>query len=389
MVFIDDILVYSRTEDEHDEHLRIVLQILREKQVYAKFNKYEFWLREVTFLGHVVSVEGIRPKPRKEFTVYSDASHVGLGCMLVQDGKVVVYVSRQLKTQEVENGGTTNFGINSDGVLLFHGQICVPNDEDLRQSILRKAHSSPYTIHPGGNKMYRDLRELYWWLGLKREVIVDQLTKSAHFISIRTNFSLRKLAKLYILEIVRLHGVPISIISGWDPRFTFQFCKKLHEALSSGFDLIAFYPRHDGRSESWEEYLSLAEFAYNNSFKSSIQIAPYEALYGRKCCTLLCWTELGERRVLGPDLVSETEDKAEIVCRFEEACDRVFYEGLSFSQGLAMEKGSELELPPELDHIHDVFHVSVLRRYRSDPTHVVSVEEIKVRPDLTFEEEPV
>ncbi|XP_052886949.1 uncharacterized protein LOC128295424 [Gossypium arboreum] len=140
---------------------------------------------------------------RKEFRVFSDESHVGLGCVLMQDGKV-------------ESGATTNFGLNSDGVLCFRGRICVLNNVDLRQSILREAHNSHYAMHPGGNKMYQDLQELYWWLGLKQElvkislwkwervtmdfvnglpltptrkdsiwVIVDRLTKSDHFISNR------------------------------------------------------------------------------------------------------------------------------------------------------------------------------------------------------------
>ncbi|KAA3483788.1 DNA/RNA polymerases superfamily protein [Gossypium australe] len=154
VVFIDDILVYSRTEEEHDLHLRVVLQILREKQLYAKFSKCEFWLREVIFLGHVVSAEGIRvdpwkveaildwklpksvseirsflgldgyyrrfqesfeklkkilieapmliqPEAGKEFIVYCDALHTGLGCVLMQEGKVVAYASRQLRPHEV------------------------------------------------------------------------------------------------------------------------------------------------------------------------------------------------------------------------------------------------------------------------------------------------
>ncbi|XP_052484854.1 uncharacterized protein LOC128039954 [Gossypium raimondii] len=75
-----------------------------------------------------------------------------------------------LRFQQIESCSTTDFGLNSEGVLCFRGQICVPNDSDLRQSILRESHSSPYSMQPGGNKMYRDLRELYWWLGLKREV---------------------------------------------------------------------------------------------------------------------------------------------------------------------------------------------------------------------------
>ncbi|XP_016750600.1 uncharacterized protein [Gossypium hirsutum] len=94
-------------------------------------------------------------------------------------------------------------------------------------------------------------------------------------------------------------------------------------------------------------------------------MSPYEALYGRKYRTPLCWTELGEHRVLGPELVFETEDKRVVPIAYQ------------------------LELPPKLDRIHDVFRVSILRQYRSDPSHIVSIEEIEVRSDLTFEEELV
>ena len=119
-------------------------------------------------------------------------------------------------------------------------------------------------------------------------VIVDRLTKSAHFIPVRTNYSLQKLAKLYIFEIVRLHGVPLSIISDKDPRFTSRFWKKLQEALGTRLSFsIAFHPQTDGKSEkviqtledmlrccvlefqgSWEKYSPLVEFAYNNSYQS-------------------------------------------------------------------------------------------------------------------------
>ncbi|XP_017613519.1 uncharacterized protein LOC108458621 [Gossypium arboreum] len=71
---------------------------------------------------------------------------------------------------QIESGSTSNFGLNNNGVLCFQGRICTPNDPDLRQSILREAYSSPYAMHPNGNKMYQDLRELYWWSGLKHEV---------------------------------------------------------------------------------------------------------------------------------------------------------------------------------------------------------------------------
>ncbi|XP_040967136.1 uncharacterized protein [Gossypium hirsutum] len=130
-----------------------------------------------------------------------------------------------MRFHQVETGTTIDFGLNNEGVLCFRDRICVLNDEDLRLSILREAHSSLYAIHPSGNKMYKALRELY----------------------------------------------------------------------------------------CWEEYLLLAEFAYYNSYQSCIQMAPYEAPYGHKCRTPLCWTELGERRVLGPKLVSETEDKVYLI----------------------------------------------------------------------------
>ncbi|KAA3461209.1 Gag protease polyprotein [Gossypium australe] len=115
-------------------------------------------------------------------------------------------------------------------------------------------------------------------------VVVDKLTKSAHFILVRTDFSLDKLVELYIFEIVRLHGVPLSIVSDRDPRFTLRFWKKLQEALGSKLHFsTAFQPQMDGQSErfegSWEKYLPLIEFAYNNSFQLSIKMAPYEALY--------------------------------------------------------------------------------------------------------------
>ncbi|KAK5775641.1 hypothetical protein PVK06_043559 [Gossypium arboreum] len=159
-------------------------------------------------------------------------------------------------------------------------------------------------------------------------------------------------------------------------------------------------------------------------------MAPYEALYGRRCRTPSCWTELGERQVLGPELVADTEDKVKLIRdRLKEASDRqksyadLKHKEIEYSVGDMVflkvspwkkilrfgKKGKlsprfigpyrilkrvgpvayQLELPSELDRIHDVFHVSMLRRYRSDPTHVVPVAEIEVRADLTFEEEPV
>ena len=181
---------------------------------------------------------------------------------------------------------------------------------------------------------------------------------------------------------------------------------------------------------SWDRHIPLVEFVYNNSFQSSIGIVPYEALYGRKCKTPLCWTELSEKKVMGPDLIQETEEKVKMIReRLKLAIDRhksyvdmkrkdiryeigekVFLKVSPWKKVMRFEKNGKLSprflgpyeviekvglvayilaLPPELEKIHNVFHVSMLRRYRSDPSHVVSSETIELRPDLSYEEVPV
>ncbi|TYG86530.1 hypothetical protein ES288_A13G140400v1 [Gossypium darwinii] len=166
-------------------------------------------------------------------------------------------------------------------------------------------------------------------------IVVDRLTKSAHFIPVRTDYSLDKLAELYISQVVGLHGVPISIVSDSDLKFTTRFWKKLQDALGTKLHFSTiFHPQTDGQSEqiiqilkdmlrycilefegTWEKYLPLIEFAYNNSFQTSIKIAPYEALYGRKCQTPLFWTKLSENNIHGVDLIEETEQKVKVISK--------------------------------------------------------------------------
>ena len=134
-------------------------------------------------------------------------------------------------------------------------------------------------------------------------VIVDRVTKSTHFLVVRMTFTLEEFCKLYIREIVRLHGVSVSIVSDQDPRFTTQFWKSFQKAMGTQLRMsTAFHPQTNGQSKrtiqvledmlkacildlkgSWEEHLPLVEFAYNNSYQASIQMVPYEALYGRSC----------------------------------------------------------------------------------------------------------
>jgi hypothetical protein len=160
-------------------------------------------------------------------------------------------------------------------------------------------------------------------------VIVDRLTKTAHFLPIKMTYSMDPLAELYIKEIVRLQGISVSIMSDCDPRFTFRFWRSLQEAPGTKLTFsTAFHPQTDRQTErmiqtledmlrlyfldfkgSWIQYISLIEFAYNNSYHASIKMAPYEALYGRRCRSPLYWDEIGERKLLGLEIVQDTCEK--------------------------------------------------------------------------------
>ncbi|GJZ88236.1 putative reverse transcriptase domain-containing protein [Tanacetum coccineum] len=174
-------------------------------------------------------------------------------------------------------------------------------------------------------------------------VIVDRLTKSAHFIPVRETDSMETLTSLYIKEIVSRHGVPISIIWNHDSHFTSRFWQSMHNALGTLLDMsMAYHPEIDGQSErtietledmlracvidfgkGLEKHLPLVEFSYNNSYHASIRAAPFEALYGRKCRSLVCCTEVGDVQLMGPEIIHETTEKIiQIRQRLQVARDR-------------------------------------------------------------------
>ena len=145
-------------------------------------------------------------------------------------------------------------------------------------------------------------------------VIVDRLTKSAHFLAVRMTFTLERFCWLYIQEIVRLHGVPVFIVSDRDPRFTTHFWKSFQKAMGTRLTMSkTFHPQTDGHKGGWDEHFPLVEFAYNNSYQASIQMAPYEALYGRLCRSSLCWTKVGESSITGPNLIRDTFENVSLI----------------------------------------------------------------------------
>ncbi|GJZ66089.1 reverse transcriptase domain-containing protein [Tanacetum coccineum] len=174
-------------------------------------------------------------------------------------------------------------------------------------------------------------------------VIVDRLTKSAHFLPIREDYKINRLARVYLNEIIVRHGVPISIISDRDSRFTLRFWQSMHEALGTRLDMsTAYHLQIDGQSEriiqtledmlracvmdfggSWDVYLPLVMFSYNNSYHSSVRCTPFETLYGRKCRSLILWAEVGKGQLIGPEIVQETTKKiSQIKDRLKAARDR-------------------------------------------------------------------
>ncbi|GJZ33094.1 putative reverse transcriptase domain-containing protein [Tanacetum coccineum] len=557
IVFIDDILIYSKDKKEHEEHLKAILELLKKEKLYAKFSKCEFWIPKVQFLGHVIDSRGIHVDPAKiesikdwaspktpteirqflglagyyrrfiegfskiaksmmkltqkgikfdwgekeenafqlikqklcsapilalpegseDFVVYCDASHKGLGVVLMQREKVIAYASRQLKvheknytTHDLELGsvvfalkiwrhylygtkctvftdhkslqhildqkelnmrqrrwlellsdydcdiryhpGKANvvadalsrkerieplrvralvmtIGLDlpkrileaqieaqkpenlvnedvggmirkdiprerleprADGTLCLHGRSWLPCYGDLRSVIMYKSHKSKYSIYHGSEKMYQDVKKLYWWPNMKANIAayvskcltcvrvkayIQQYQNGNGIIS-RWIFSPSFLSRHKVLTpsgIVARHGILASIICDRDGRFTSNFWKSFQKALGTDISMsTAYHPETDSQSErsiqtledmlracvidfgkGWVKHLPLAEFSYNNSYHASIKAAPYEALYGRKCRSLLCWAEVGEAQLTGLELIQETTEKIVLI----------------------------------------------------------------------------
>ncbi|XP_027344923.1 uncharacterized protein LOC113857349 [Abrus precatorius] len=246
-------------------------------------------------------------------------------------------------------------------------------------------------------------------------VIVDRLTKVAHFLPINMKYKLERLVELYVREIVRLHGVPTSVVSDRDPRFTLRFWESLQRALGTKLRLSSTYhPQTDSQTEqtiqsledllracvleqqgTWEECLSLVEFTYNNSYHASIEMAPFKALYGRRCRTPLCWYEIKEATLCAPNMVQrQTEQikmikekiKVSLVTRVGIALKFIELLKVLSRIGLAV---YQIALPLNLSNLHPVFHVLQLRQYVSDPSHEIDLDPVQVREDLSYDAYPV
>ncbi|GJW29005.1 putative reverse transcriptase domain-containing protein [Tanacetum coccineum] len=209
-------------------------------------------------------------------------------------------------------------------------------------------------------------------------VVVDRLTKSAHFLHIHEDYKTEKLAKIYTNEIVARHGVPVSIILDRDGRFTSHFWQAFQKALGTRLDMsTTYHPQTDGQSERTIQ-----------TYHTSIKCAPFEALYGRKCRSPVIWTEVGESQLIGPEIVQETTEKiVQIRERLKMARSRQKSyadkrrKSLEFKFEIVECVGPvayRLKLPQELSCVHDTFHVSNLKKCLAESDVQVPLDEIAI-----------
>nr|GEU70174.1 putative reverse transcriptase domain-containing protein [Tanacetum cinerariifolium] len=487
-------------KEDHEKHLKTILELLKNEKLYAKFLKCDFWLESVQFLGHMIDSNGVYVDPAK-----GKLSEIGRHQQHQRKEKVITYASRQLKKHE-ENYTTHDLELGAvvfalrlwrhylydtkctvytdhkslqyildqkelnmkqrhwidllsdyDCEIHYHpgkgnvvanaisrkdrepltvrylvmtvlnnlpdkileAQTKAMKEENVkaenlgRHMIMHKSHKSKYSIHPGSDKMYQDLKKLYWWPNMKADiatfvrlprtpsgydstwVIFDCLTKFAHFLSMKKTDSIEKLAQLCLKEIVYRHRVHVSIISDRD--------------------------KTDGQSERTIQMLEDMLRAY---------VAPFEALYGRKCRSPVCWSEVGDSQLTGPKLICETTKKiVQIKNRLLTARSRqksyadVRRKPMEFEVGdmvmlnvspwkgvihfvkhgklspwyirpfKTIERNGpvayKLELPEKHRGIHNTFHVSNLKKCLADENIIIPLEEIQLDDKLHFIEEPM
>ncbi|GJY67116.1 putative reverse transcriptase domain-containing protein, partial [Tanacetum coccineum] len=408
------------------------------------------------------------------FIVYCDASHKGLGAVLMQNEKVTAYASRQLKiheknytTLDLELGAvvfalkiwrhylyktkrTVFMGHKSlqhileqkelnirqrrwlellsdydceiryhprkanivadalklkdilkeklepraDGTLCLNGRSWLPCYGDLRTVIMHESHKLKYSIHPDSDKMYQDMKKLYWWPNMKADI--------ATYVS----------KCLTCAKVKAEHQRPLGLL------------RSLLKALGTSLDMsTAYHPQTGGQSErtiqtlegvlrayviefrnGWVKHLPLVEFSYNNSYHASIKATPLEALYEQKCRSPVCWVEVGDLQLTGTKIVQVTTEKViQIKQRIQAARDQeksytdLKCKSMEFQVGIkpfkVLEKvGSvayKLGFPQGLSKVHSTFHVSNLKKCHSDEPLAIPLEGLHVDDKLYFMEKPI
>ncbi|GJX76011.1 putative reverse transcriptase domain-containing protein [Tanacetum coccineum] len=332
----------------------------------------------------------------------------------------VEILKAQNKARKEENYGTEDLGgiikklePRADGTFCLNGRSWIPNLGNLRGVIMHESHKSKYSIHPGSDKMYQDLKKLYWWPNMKAE-IATYVSKCLTCAKVKAEYqkpsgllvqpvipeddSMEKLTRQYLREIVSKHGTQLDMSMAYHPQTDGQSERTIHTLE----DMLRACVIDFGRG--WDRHLPLVEFSYNNSYHTSIKAASFEDLYGRKCRSPICWAEVGDAQLTGPKIIDETTEKIfQIKKRIQAAHDRQKSladrnrKPMEFQVGdMVMLKVSpwkgvirfgkrgklnpryigpfkvlpkvgtvayRLELPDQLSCVHSTFHVSNLKKY--------------------------
>nr|GEU84711.1 putative reverse transcriptase domain-containing protein [Tanacetum cinerariifolium] len=328
-----------------------------------------------------------------------------------------------------------------DKSLYFMDRIWVLLVGGVRTIIMEEAHKTKYSVHPGADKMYHDLQDMYWWPGMKRD-IETYVSKCLTYSKVKAEhqrpsgllqklkipeWKWDKITRDFITKLPKTksgHDTIWVIVNGltksahflamredYNGRFTSRCWQTVQKALGTRLDMsIAYHPQTDGQSKrmiqtledmlracvidfcgNWDVHLPLAEFSYNNSYHSSIRCAPFEALYGRKCRSPVLWAEIGESSFIRPELVHETTDKVVLIKEKLKARGKLAprYVGpFEFLKRIGL-VAYRLRLPEELSSVHDTFHVSNLKKCLADASLYVPLDEIKIDKTFRFVEEPV
>ncbi|GJX62929.1 putative reverse transcriptase domain-containing protein [Tanacetum coccineum] len=473
ILFIDDILVYSKDEEEHGKHLKIILELLKTERLYAKFLKCDFWLDSVQFLGHVIDRSGVHvdptkieaikswaalttptetlkqklcsapilalPEGMKDFMVYYDASLKGYASVLMQRENVIAYASRQLKVHE-ENYTTHDLKL---GAVVFalrlwrhymYGTKCVVfTDHKSLQYILNQKelnlrqrrwiellsdYDCEIRYHPGKTNVVADV--------LSRKERNKPLRVRSLMMTIHND--LHKQIREAQEEAMKRENVKVENL-GRASETIWIAATTRDSSLEIGKDYYGFCERI-AENADWDRHLPLVDFSYNNSYQASIKAAPYEALYGQKCRSPVCWSEVGDSQLTDLELICDTTEKiVQIKNRLLAACSRQKSYADRRTKPLEFEvsdmvllnvspwKGAvrfgkrgklsphyiwtfkilarvgpvayTLELPEELKGIHSTFHVSNLKKCLAEGDIVVLMDEIQLDDKLHMIEEPV
>ncbi|GJW58633.1 putative reverse transcriptase domain-containing protein [Tanacetum coccineum] len=419
--------IHEKNYTTHDLELGTVVFALK---IWRNYLVYDCEIRYHTGKANVVADslsmkerEPLRTEARKPENLKSE-DVVG---MLIENSK------------DLEKPRKEKLEPRTDGTLCFNNRSWLPCYGGLRTLIMHESHKSKYSVHPGSDKIYQDMKQLYWWPNMKADiatyvskcltylrvkaehqkpsgllvqleipqwkwdnitmdfvtklprtqrgndtiwVIVDRLTKSAHFLPMRETDPMDKLARLYLKE--KDMGTRLDMSTAYHPETdgqserTIQTLKDMLRACVIDFE------------NGWEGHLPLIEFTYNNSYHASIKAASFEALYGRKCSPV-CWAEVGDAQLTGPELIHETTEKiVQIKQRIQAARDRQKSYSNVRCKPLEFQVGDRVMLKVLQLNPRYIGPFKVLaKKCLSDEPLAVSLDEIHIDDKLRFVEEPV